>query len=92
MDDQEVADRLIDHMITRQDERRRAIANGLRRLADDVDAADPRKDLRTLRVNYGAQAKDILHIVFWGIANLNIDGFVGEAAELDVLVAQEDNS
>jgi len=87
MDD--TATRLTTSMAERLVEEQRSIANALRRIADEVDSAERSTNLRTLHVSYGSMAKQIVHSVMWGVANLGIDHFVGEAAELDVLIARE---
>jgi len=86
----EIADRLSTHLAQRQIERKCDIANGLRRVADQIDQAEPHTSLKTLTTRYGPQAKEVLHILFWGVANLNVDAFVGQAAELDALLSKEE--
>lgn len=88
MDD--IATRLTDVMAERLIEEKRAIANSLRRIADAVDQAEPRTNIKTLTPRYGPVAKDVMHSIMWGVANLNLDHFVGEAAELDALLASEE--
>ena len=73
-------------MVQNLEGRRRSIANQLRRLADAVDAADPRPDLGRL---YSHSGTDVVNTVLWGMANLGLDGFITDCAELDIMLANE---
>lgn len=68
-------------------------AAGLRRLAERVErtAADvPLVGTGPGRTTYAAIASDVVHEVTWGVANLNTERLVREAADADVAHAKSE--
>jgi hypothetical protein len=68
---------------------RDAIAAHLRKMADEVSRKSPPTNLRSLQPDFGKSARDIIHTVTWGLANLNLGSLASDAAELDALIASE---
>lgn len=64
--------------------RARSTAEGLRKIADDVERRSKVKpDIRTMIPDHAKAAEEVIHTIHWGIANLNIDGLVRAAADAD---------
>lgn len=76
-----------DYAVERVYRQKDAIVAGLRELADAVDRCKPRANPKAMEPNYGDLAYDVQHAITWGLANLHLDGFARNCAEVDVLVA-----
>lgn len=61
-----------------------AVANQLRELAEKVDRyAEIERNIRTMELDHARAARDVIHTVMWGVANLHLDSVVALAAEAD---------
>ena len=67
-----------------------AIAQRLRNLADDVENHEVSLDLKDKKPDYSRSARNILHRLTWGWANLGLDGLVGDCADTDRVLRHVD--
>lgn len=66
-------------------ERKEKIVRGIRRLADDIERAEPNSTVNAGH-RFSTMASNIVHEMTWGIANLHLDILVeacGSADELE---------
>lgn len=64
-----------------------AVAQRLERLAEKVRQwGNVRTDIRTLRLDFNGSARDILHEIMWGQANLHLDDLFRRATDAQAAV------
>lgn len=64
------------------------IADGLRRMADEVERDGRVRDATGVGVpRFAHAAEGVLHSVIWGFAHLHVDGLIRDAAGADVAEA-----
>ena len=83
------AERFLAHMKERFAKNGHAVAKALRDMADEVDREVDAPPNKVNAPAHAWKAHRVVHIVTWGVANLNLNALVLDAAETDILSKEQ---